>query len=82
MRPKPTENGSSKNDGPDATPAPALGARRSTVGADYRDATGRDHPAESEHDHAHQKLSGESAKMAQEPSPRKDASPVRKRRKR
>lgn len=43
---------------------------------DYRDASGRDHPAESEHDHARQserhharqKLNGESAKMAKEAS--------------
>lgn len=43
---------------------------------DYKDATGRDHPAESEHnhaaksdgDHARQKLNGESARMAKEAS--------------
>ncbi len=43
---------------------------------DYKDASGRDHPAESEHDHApqsdsdhaKQKLNGESARMAKEAS--------------
>lgn len=43
---------------------------------DYKDATGRDHPAESEHNHAaksdrahaKQKLNGESARMAKEAS--------------
>jgi hypothetical protein len=39
---------------------------------DYRGASGRDHPAESEHDHEHQKLNGESAEMANEKSPRVD----------
>lgn len=38
-------------------------------GEDYTQATGRDHPAESEHDHARQKLHGESAKMAKTPVP-------------
>lgn len=45
-------------------------------GEDYKDATGRDHPAESEHNHAaksdrahaKQKLNGESARMAKEAS--------------
>lgn len=32
--------------------------------------TGRDHPAESEHDHSHQKLAGESAKMARDSRPK------------
>ena len=39
------------------------------AGEDYRNASGRDHPAESEHDHKRQKLNGESAKMAENPSP-------------
>jgi hypothetical protein len=48
-----------------STPAtPAAGGAE-----DYTKASGRDHPAESEHDHKRQKLNGESAKMAKTPTP-------------
>ncbi len=51
-------------------------ASPSHMDEDYRDASGRDHPAESEHDHApeseqghaRQKLNGKSAKMARQAS--------------
>jgi hypothetical protein len=40
---------------------------------DYRDATGRDHPALSENDHSHERLNGESARHLKE-DPRKHPS--------
>lgn len=51
---------------PRNTPADPAGSRG---GDDYTEASGRDHPAESEHDHKRQKLNGESAKMAKTPAP-------------
>lgn len=57
------------------TRSPDLADNQKTIGATASPkpsdkANGRDHPTESEHDHAHQKLKGASAER-QKPAPRK-----------
>lgn len=57
-----------ETEAPGAYPAPTPPPRRS--GPDYKDSSGRDHPAQSEHDHARNELHGESDRRLQKQTPK------------